>query len=653
MSNNNKNYKIAFIFVLYKTPNKEVKRLKEEVKALGILDYRIYFIDNTKNNRGYAAGVNIGLKQAIKDGCNLFVVANPDISLKNLNGKNLLAAGEYFDIWGLAMRQAGKIYYGGKIDRWRLSGGLIDKKPEKRFFPVDFVSGSLMFIKKKVIEKVGPPACGFDEGYFMYYEDVDFCFRAKKEGFGIGVDTKNFYKHKESSKSNKQKEYFLFKNRWRFFWRYSNLSQKIKEFIRLPKTFFESLPLFLKLFLESKFLRDFFSLNFSTFLNKLFHFGLFIFLVKNLLPAQYGLYTLAWAYVGFFIPFIDLGTTNYGLVYLPKQSRQALIKLIFLRLFIALIIYCVANIAAFFIFLRQKEMFWYVFLASSTIISSIWSGSYLIINSIRQKVIYSSLLSLVFNLFFVALIMIFYLLFKNLSAIFQAVFISFFLYFLLNYFLVKKEIGRWQWQMDFSFWTEIIKKSLIFVLISFFASVRYKADVFLLNFFQGSEAVGLYSSGYKFLEASVLIAGSYNITAMPIFSKLSKDLNALRKKIKKDYYLLMFLSLSIVFGFYFLSPLILPILLGERYLASIYLARLLIFALPFIFINSIFFNFLYSQDRPQKVLFVLIIQAFLSLILNLVFIPKISYWSPVYVSILGEIITVLLSFKFIHPIIKK
>ena len=644
----NKDFKIAFIFILYKTPKKEVKRLKEEVKALGILDYKIYFIDNGENNRGYAAGVNIGLKKAIEDGCNLFVVANPDISLKNLTKKSFEAR-QHFDVWGLAMKQAGKIYYGGKIDIWRLSGGLIEKKPKMRFFPVDFVSGSLMFIKKEVVEKTG----FFDESYFMYYEDVDFCFRAKKKGFDIGVDTENFYEHKEISKDNRQKEYFLFKNRWRFFWRYSNLSQKIKEIVRLPKTFFESLPLFLKWFIESKFLRDFFSLNLSTFLNKLFHFGLFIFLVKHLLPSQYGIYTLAWAYVGFFIPFIDLGTTNYGLVYLPKQSKQALIKLISLRIFIASIIYCIANVAAFFIFFRQKEMFWYIFLASSTIISSIWSGSYLIINSIRQKVIYSSLLSLIFNLFFVVLIMIFYLLFRNLSAIFQAVFLSFFLYFLLNYFLVKKEIGYLIWQIDFGFWREIIKKSLIFVLISFFASVRYKVDVFLLNFYQGSEAVGLYSSGYKFLEASVLIAGSYNITAMPIFSRLSKDLNALRKKIKKDYYLLMFLSLLIVFGFYFFSPVILPILLGKKYLAAIYLARLLIFALPFVFINSIFFNFLYSQDKPQKVLLVLIIQAFLSLILNLVFVPKISYWSPVYVVILGEILTALLSYKLVYQIIKK
>lgn len=45
-----------------------------------------------------------------------------------------------------------------------------------------WVSGSVMLVKSEVIKKVG----GFDEGIFMYAEDVELCFRAKKAGFKIG-----------------------------------------------------------------------------------------------------------------------------------------------------------------------------------------------------------------------------------------------------------------------------------------------------------------------------------------------------------------------------------------------------------------------------------------------------------------------------------
>lgn len=642
-----KTNKIGFIFVLYKTPEKEIKRIKTEVANLGLKNYKIYFIDNTKNNRGYAAAVNEGIKKALKDKIDIFIIANPDISLLHLRGGNWLDGLRYFDILGLTFEQDGKFFYGGEIDKWRLSGGLITKKSNKRFQEVDFVSGSLMIIKKKVIDKVGL----FDESYFMYYEDVDFCFRAKRIGFKVGIDSENYYLHFEKSKTNFKKDYFLFKNRFLFFLKYSNFIQKLREFLRLPITFFQALPIFFSYFLKSNFLRDFFSLNFVTFVNKLFHFLLFLFLIRNLLPKEYGVYSLVWAYIGFFNPLIDLGTTNYGLVYLPKKP-QLTNKLISLRFIIALIIFLIANISAYFIFKERKDFFVYIFLTSFSILSSAWSGMYLIIKSLKEKVIDFSIFSLLFNIFFVVSIAFFYILFKNLASIFKAVFLSFLLYFILSFYLVKKEIKFSKIEIDFRLWQEIILTSLVFVLISFFAGVRYKIDVFLLNFFKGSEAVGLYSSGYKFLEAGILIAGSYNIISMPKFSQFARDLNLLKRKIKKEIVFLVTIGFFIFFAFYVLADNLLPFLFGQRYLMGIKLAKVLLLTLPFVYINSVFYNFFYGQNREKTVLIILIFQALITSILNFVLINKYSYWSPTLATVFSEFIVSLISFKIFLKLIK-
>ncbi|MFI5351046.1 MAG: glycosyltransferase family 2 protein [Elusimicrobiota bacterium] len=45
--------------------------------------------------------------------------------------------------------------------------------------PVDWVTGAFIGFPRAVFDKIG----GFDENYFMYYEDVDFCLRASQAGF--------------------------------------------------------------------------------------------------------------------------------------------------------------------------------------------------------------------------------------------------------------------------------------------------------------------------------------------------------------------------------------------------------------------------------------------------------------------------------------
>jgi N-acetylglucosaminyl-diphospho-decaprenol L-rhamnosyltransferase len=46
---------------------------------------------------------------------------------------------------------------------------------------VDWISGTSMLIRRQVFEKIGP----FDEGFFLYFEETDFCRSARQAGWKV------------------------------------------------------------------------------------------------------------------------------------------------------------------------------------------------------------------------------------------------------------------------------------------------------------------------------------------------------------------------------------------------------------------------------------------------------------------------------------
>ena len=63
----------------------------------------------------------------------------------------------------------------------RLEGGPLAqyRAPEVERGPVDAVNGAFMLIRREALDRVG----AFDEGYWMYMEDLDLCFRFKEAGW--------------------------------------------------------------------------------------------------------------------------------------------------------------------------------------------------------------------------------------------------------------------------------------------------------------------------------------------------------------------------------------------------------------------------------------------------------------------------------------
>lgn len=79
----------------------------------------------------------------------------------------------------------------------------------------DWIAGMFWLMYSDTYRKVG----GMDKRYRLYFEDVDFCTRARLQGMKLIVDTKLQVQH-DAQRSSRRKLYYLFLHTWsalRFF----------------------------------------------------------------------------------------------------------------------------------------------------------------------------------------------------------------------------------------------------------------------------------------------------------------------------------------------------------------------------------------------------------------------------------------------------
>ncbi|WP_019635720.1 glycosyltransferase family 2 protein [Paenibacillus fonticola] len=67
-------------------------------------------------------------------------------------------------------------------------------------YPVDCLMGAFMLVRRETIEQIG----GLDETFFMYGEDVDWCYRIKEAGWGIHYEPATYIVHYKGASSRRK-----------------------------------------------------------------------------------------------------------------------------------------------------------------------------------------------------------------------------------------------------------------------------------------------------------------------------------------------------------------------------------------------------------------------------------------------------------------
>lgn len=188
----------------------------------------------TGENLGYAGGNNVGIEYGLKQGLEFFLILNNDTIV---DPDIVHAFLEEFKEYPNAGILGGKIYLMSEPKRLDHLGGrwnskdlkfdyvgyreLDDRKLWDDPLELDYVCGAAIMVRREVFEKIGL----FESQFFLFWEETDFCFRAKRAGFSVMSCPKALVWHKVSASFTGGKPhaaYFFWRNR--LFWIERNFS---------------------------------------------------------------------------------------------------------------------------------------------------------------------------------------------------------------------------------------------------------------------------------------------------------------------------------------------------------------------------------------------------------------------------------------------
>lgn len=208
---------------------------------------KIEVLNNTDNN-GFGAGCNLGIKYiATQDRESIIWLLNPDAYFPANNPTN------YWEVIEKIWQRWPEISIMGTLiktpshDLWfargtfnasigrvkglsHLDGNL---KPNE-MFPSDWVSGCSLMINLKNF----PQIPYFDESFFLYYEDVDFCLRYQRLNHQIALYSGLQVIHQESSITNKNQYQKIFHSSFSYFYFLQKYTSKLVFLLCLTKFIF-------------------------------------------------------------------------------------------------------------------------------------------------------------------------------------------------------------------------------------------------------------------------------------------------------------------------------------------------------------------------------------------------------------------------------
>ncbi|MDI3341065.1 MAG: flippase [Sphaerobacter sp.] len=168
----------------------------------------------------------------------------------------------------------------------------------------------------------------------------------------------------------------------------------------------------------------------------------------------------------------------------------------------------------------------------------------------------------------------------------------------------------------------------------------FRADVFVIQAAQGDYALGVYDAAYKFINTVLLVPTYFTLAVFPILTRYAaSDHSRLLDSFGLAVKFMLIIAWPVTLGTVALAPLLIGILGGADFLPdSANALRVLIWFLPWSYVNGITQYVLVAVDRQRSITWAFAAAVAFNLAANLALVPIFSFYAAAGVTVATEVV---------------
>lgn len=379
---------------------------------------------------------------------------------------------------------------------------------------------------------------------------------------------------------------------------------------------------------------------FGSLISKLITTAAWILLARVLSPEKYGQFTLYFMILQTVTFFADFGLNQFYLKYVDSYGRNVLFnKILFVRsaililsgflMILFLLLFPIFNPTVSFIFILSMIPMSYL---------SVSEGYYLE----QKKSLRVSLKLASIGVIFLLGYLVFYQnldLLKTVEILFSALVITLF------WFMPWKEIKLIK--VSFIEMLSILKKSSSYAYLTLTSFFYNRADSFIISYFKGNTALGIYGLAYRFLESLSLLPSSLVQNLFPISAKKS---GISKEQLKKIALVMIVFGIIFALGLFIFAPFLIKILFQKDYWQAIPILKIFSLVILLFFINAPLATVVQSSNLVRIFLPYGISNTLLNIVLNILLVPTFGIIAAAWVMVITEVTGLLLNIYFVNKL---